>query len=172
MKELKMELWEVLDKKGNKTGKIMEKNDESFFKRGFCHLGAEIWIINSENKLLIQKRATNKKIYPNVWAMMGGSVIVGENSKQTIVREAKEELDINIDINKLEFITKFRVDSLIVETYLLKSDFKIEDMKLKNDEVSEVRWMTLKEIENLVENDQFFKNRWKYVSKYLKDLCC
>ena len=33
------------------------------------------------------------------------------------MREAKEELDINIDINKLEFITKFRVDSLIVETY-------------------------------------------------------
>ena len=52
-----------------------------------------------------------------MWAMMGGSVIVAENSKQTIVREAKEELDINIDINKLEFITKFRVDSLIVETY-------------------------------------------------------
>ena len=60
--------------------------------------------------------------------MIGGSVIVGENSKQTIAREAKEELDINIDINKLEFITKFRVDSLTVETYLLKNDFEIKYM--------------------------------------------
>ena len=173
IKELKhnnMELWEVLDKNGNNTGEIMKKNDETFFKKGFCHLGAEVWIINSENKFLIQKRASNKKIFPNMWAMMGGSVIVGENSKQTIVREAKEELNINIDINKLEFITKFRVDSLIVETYLLKNDFEIKNMKLKKDEVSEVKWMTLQEIEKLVEKEQFFKNRWKYVKKYLENL--
>ena len=28
---------------------------------------------------------------PNVWAMTGGSVIVGENSLDTIVKETKEE---------------------------------------------------------------------------------
>ena len=48
-----MEFWEVLDRQGNKTGEIMEKNDESFFKRGYCHLGAEVWIINSEKKKCI-----------------------------------------------------------------------------------------------------------------------
>ena len=121
-----MEFWEVLDKQGNKTGEIMEKHDESFFKKGFCHLGAEVWIINSENKILLQKRASGKKICPNVWAMIGGSVIMGENSKQTIVREVKEELNIDIDIDKLEFITKFRIESLIVETFILKCNYEIE----------------------------------------------
>ena len=137
-----MEFWEVLDKQGNKTGEIMEKNDESFFKKGFCHLGAEVWIINSENKILLQKRAYSKKICPNVWAMIGGSVIMGENSKQTIVREVKEELNIDIDIDKLEFITKFRIESLIVETFILKCNYEIEEMTLKKDEVSEVKRVT------------------------------
>ena len=83
-----MELWEVLDKNGNKTGEIMEKNDETFFDKGFCHLGAEIWIINSENKFLIQKRASSKKIFPNVdefiiiipiyWLTTGGDGCCGE----------------------------------------------------------------------------------------------
>lgn len=163
-----MELWEVLDKQGNKTGEIMEKNDESFFKKGFCHLGAEVWIINSENKILLQKRASSKKICPNVWAMIGGSVIMGENSKQTIVREVKEELNIDIDIDKLEFITKFRIESLIVETFILKCNYEIEEMTLEKDEVSEVKWMTIDEIEELVSNNDFFENRWELISEYLK----
>ena len=50
-----MEFWEVLDNNGNKTGQIMEKNDESFFEKGYCHLGAEIKIKNSENKYFINK---------------------------------------------------------------------------------------------------------------------
>lgn len=38
------------------------------------------------------KRDQNKKrLAPNVWAMTGGSVIFGEKSKETIVKEAKEE---------------------------------------------------------------------------------
>ena len=163
-----MQLWEVLDRQGNKTGEIIKKNDESFFKKGFCHLGAEVWIINSENKILLQKRAPSKKICPNVWAMIGGSVLMGENSKQTIVREVKEELNIDIDINKLEFITKFRIESLIVETFILKCNYEIEEMTLKKDEVSEVKWMTIDEIEELVSNNDFFENRWNLVSEYLK----
>ncbi len=154
-----MELWEVLDKEGNKTGKIMEKSQEEFFEKGFCHLGAEVWIINSKNKILLQKRSSNKKIFPNVWAMIGGSVIVGEDSKHTIVREVKEELNIDVDINKLEFISKFRVGSLIVETYILKCDYEINNMKLKKDEVAEVKWMQIEEIEYLIRENKFFGNR-------------
>ena len=163
-----MELWEVLDTNGNKTGEIMEKNDESFFEKGFCHLGAEVWIKNSENKYLIQKRASVKKIAPNIWAMIGGSVILGENSKQTIVRELKEELNIDIDINKLDFLTRFRVGSLFVDTFTLELDYNINNMVLKNDEVSEVKWLSIEEIENLVSRNMFFENRWEFISEFLK----
>ena len=58
----------------------MRKYDKSVFERGLYHLGADVWIINKENKILIQKRAAQKRLEPNVWAMTGGSVIVGENS--------------------------------------------------------------------------------------------
>ena len=61
-----MELWEVLDDNGNPTGEIMEKYDQKVFDRVFYHLGADVWIINSDNKILIQKRAKQKKLEPNV----------------------------------------------------------------------------------------------------------
>ena len=107
-----IELWEVLDDNGNATGEIMKKYDQKVFDRGFYHLGADVWIINSDNKILIQKRAKQKKLEPNVWAMTGGSVILGENSKNTIVREAKEELNIDINADNLKLIIKFKTGNV------------------------------------------------------------
>ena len=59
-----MELWEVLDGEGNPTGEIMEKYDKKVFERGLYHLGSDIWIINSDNKILIQKRSPLKRLEP------------------------------------------------------------------------------------------------------------
>lgn len=83
-----VEQWEVLDEEGNPTGEIMEKYDKKVFDRGLYHLGTDVWIINSENKILIQKRSESKRLEPNVWAMTGGSVIVGENSLETSKRRS------------------------------------------------------------------------------------
>lgn len=164
-----MELWEVLDREGNPTGEIMEKYDKKVFERGLYHLGSDVWIINSDNKILIQKRSPLKRLEPNVWAMTGGSVILGENSLKTIVREAKEELNIDINSDNLKFITKFRTGNVWIDTYLLKCDYDISKMKFQEDEVSDAKWATWEEIDGLVNNGQFIKNRWEFVSKILKD---
>ena len=154
-----MELWEVLDEKGNPTGEIMEKYDKRVFDRGLYHLGTDVWIINSENKILIQKRSKNKRLEPNVWAMTGGSVIVGENSLETIVREAKEELDITIDSNKLKLITKFKTGNVWIDTYILKNDYDISKMNFQKEEVSDAKWATWNEIDKLVKEGKFIKHR-------------
>lgn len=162
-----MEMWEVLDNEGNPTGKIMKKNEQGFFDKGFCHLGAEVWIINSDNKILIQKRSKQKILSPNVWAMTGGSVLLGENSKETIVREAKEELDININASELKLIAKFKIDNLWVDTYILKHDYDIKNMKLQKDEVTDVKWVTWEEVDNLVTEGNFMKYRWEIIKNLL-----
>ena len=163
-----MELWEVLDDKGNPTGEIMEKYDKRVFDKGLYHLGSDVWIINNENKILIQKRSENKRLEPNVWAMTGGSVIVGENSLQTIVREAKEKLDITIDSNKLKLITKFKTGNVWIDTYILKNDYDISKMNFQIEEVSDAKWATWNEIDELVKEGKFIKHRWEFVNEFQK----
>ncbi len=163
-----MELWEILDENGNKTGELMEKYDQRVFEKGFYHLGADVWMINSENKILIQKRAKQKRMEPNVWAMTGGSVIVGEESINTIVRETKEELGIDINADDLKLITKFKTGNVWIDTYILKANYDTSKMVLQEDEVSDVKWATMQEIDELVNNGQFIKNRWEFVNKFLK----
>lgn len=46
-----MELWEILDENGNKTGQIMNKEDPNVWNEGIYHQGVDVWIINSENKI-------------------------------------------------------------------------------------------------------------------------
>lgn len=162
-----MELWEVLDGEGKPTGEIMERKAGNVLKSGFYHLASDVWVINSDNKILIQKRSPLKKLSPNVWAMTGGSVIYGETSSQTIVREAKEELDININEENLKLVTRFRTGNVWCDTYILKYDYDISKMKFQEDEVSDAKWVTLDEIDELVKNGLFIQNRWEFVREFL-----
>ena len=49
-----MEYWDIYDKDGNFTGKIIEKG--TAFLPGEYHKAVEIWIINKDGNLLLQKR--------------------------------------------------------------------------------------------------------------------
>jgi len=147
----------------------MEKYDQKVFDRGFFHLGSDVWMLNPENKILIQKRSPMKRLEPNVWAMTGGSVVVGENSIDTIVRETREEIGVNIDPTQLKLITKFRTGTVWIHAYVLRCNYAIADMKFRKEEVADAKWATWEEIDDLVKKGQFIQNRWKFVGKFLKE---
>jgi len=89
-----------------------------------------IIIINNEKKLLIAKRKPDKPM-PNKWEFPGGKLEKNESLPECGIREIKEELDIDIKIDKylgfedlkykekkfcLHFYTAQKVD----ETQLIK----------------------------------------------------
>ena len=161
-----MEIWDLLDENGNKTGKTIERED--VIPEGFYHLGSDVWIINSKNKILIQKRSPKKKRAPNVWAMTGGSVIKGETSLQTIERETLEELGVKLNMENIKLIKRFRAGAVWIDTYLIKQDINLDNIVMQEDEVSDVKWVTYEEIEELVNEEQFMKNRWEFVKDLIK----
>ena len=160
------EVWDILDEKGNKTGRIMNKG---IVPEGFYHQGADVWIINSQNKILIQKRSPQKRNSPNVWAMTGGSVIRGETSLETIERETKEELGISLNMKDIRLVKQYKTGTVWLDTYLIKQDIDLKDIVMQEEEVCEVKWATYKEIEELFAHNQFMENRWEYVRDIIKD---
>lgn len=165
-----MEIWEILDEKGNKTGKTMHKEDKKVWQKGIYHRGADVWIINSENKILIQKRAKEKKLEPNVWAMTGGSVIKGETGLDTIERETLEELGIKLNIEKAKKINYFKTGNVWTEQYVVYQDINLEEVVMQKEEVQEVKFATFEEIEKLCENKMFIQNRWEFVRDKIKNI--
>jgi 8-oxo-dGTP diphosphatase len=53
-------------------------------------------IIDKLGRVLITKRASNKKFLPDIWHLPGGKIEDGENPKQALIRELKEELSIDL----------------------------------------------------------------------------
>ncbi len=163
-----MEVWDILDSNGKDTGKTMIKGEP--IPNGFYHLGADIWIINSENKIFIQKRSPKKRLSPNVWAMTGGSVIKGENSRETIERETMEELGIKLNTNDAQLLKKFKTGTVWIDTYFIKQDIDLQKIKMHEEKVCDVKWANYKEVEQIFKEGNFIENRWEFVRDIIKDI--
>ena len=98
-----MEYLDVLDENGNKTGE--KKPRKEIHSKGYWHKGVHIWIINSKKELLVQRRSTNKDVYPNkLYISVAGHPVSGEAEIDSIKREFEEEIGVKLDINKLEYL--------------------------------------------------------------------
>ena len=61
--------------------------------------GADAIIVNSEGKILLQSRADNDR-----WGLPGGCQELGERFEETIIREVKEETNLDVNEEDLELI--------------------------------------------------------------------
>lgn len=163
-----MEIWDILDENGNPTGKTMNKGDKIVWEEGIYHPGVDVWIINSENKILIQKRSPKKKLQPNVWAMTGGSRIKGETELETLKRETYEELGIELDVYKATKIKRYKTGNVWLDVYIVEQDIDLSKIVFQEEEVSEAKFATFEEVEEIFENKQFMENRWEYVRNEIK----
>lgn len=95
------EMFPIVDEEGNITGAA---------SRGECHNGSmllhpvvHLHIFNSRGELFLQKRPAWKDIQPGKWdTAVGGHVDLGENIQQALVREAAEELGIDVSALQVE----------------------------------------------------------------------
>lgn len=80
-------------------------------------------IITDNDKILLQKRK-GSKLWPRYYALPAGHIDKGENQYEALVREAKEELDIEIDLkgitNSYVVLRRnfFEIDGKILEPYI------------------------------------------------------
>lgn len=127
-------------------------------------------IITKDNKILVQKRK-GTKAWDGYYALPAGHIDSGENQYEALIREAKEELDIDIDIknitNSYTVLRRnyYEVNNKKSDNYI---DFYFEISKyngipriVEEDKCSELIWA---DIHNLPEpftdyEGQFLENR-------------
>ncbi len=158
-----MELLEVLDKNGDPTGEILDK--DIIHTKGLYHREVALILLNKKGQILLQKRASTKEIEPNKWAWHGGHVIVGETSMEAIIRETKEELGIILSENQIKLLVELKRDKLPNRQYTIAyysiCNLDIDDFDIQKEELSEVRWFPFKKFKDMIYNshpDMMFKN--------------
>lgn len=97
------EKFDVLLENGEFSGKVETRS--KCHKLGLWHKAVALFIINSQNEVLLQKRSASKKMWPNLWDISaGGHVLAGEFGFEAIIREIKEELGSNINKDDILFL--------------------------------------------------------------------
>ena len=114
-------------------------------------------LIIKDNKILIQKRK-GSKLWPGYYALPAGHIDEGENQYDALVREAKEELGIHIDIKNIinSYVVLrrnyFEIDGKTLEPYI-DYYFEIKEYEgipkiIEEDKCDELIWA---DINNLPE---------------------
>ena len=151
-----MELLDVLDENGNKTGEVEERSE--VYRKGLWHRSSHIWIINDNNELLVQRRNPYKATFPNLWAIsVAGHVDSGETSLDTAIRELKEEVNLDVDPSELEFLftikreTPYKDSFLRVfdDVYLLRKNIDCEQTKLQVEELTDIKYVYYEYLEDI-----------------------
>ena len=142
------EIWDLYDKNGNLTGKILERGN--LIPEGFYHLVVHIWIKNKNNMFLISRRDKSRENYPLKIECQGGSVLKGETSLEGAIREVKEE--VGLDLTNIEGKCIFRKIRHhfrdIMDVWLFEYDGEVDLSKATTNEVCEVMWMKYDDIKN------------------------
>lgn len=97
-------------------------------------------------------------------------LFLGETSEQGIFTEIEEELGLNLRNQKIELFKTIKTDDDFVDIYYLKSNVDINEVKMQEEEVDDVKWATREEIENLIKEGKFSESHtefFKYCLEYL-----
>jgi len=155
-----MEYIDIIDKKtGQRTGTRKAKSE--IHKNGDWHRTVHIWIINSREEVLLQRRSEKMENYPNYWDIsVAGHISSGENSTTAALREIKEEIGLDLSVTKLKMIGEVSyqlvlnngtyLDNERSDIYLVKIDLDIDKLKLQKDEIKGLRWITIPKLKNWV----------------------
>ena len=107
-------------------------------------------IIKHEGKLLLVKRGVEPE--KGKWTIPGGAVELGEEVRDALIREVKEECGLDVEVDRLMDV----VDNIVIgERNRLQFHYVILDFlaRLKGgtlrpaDDVLDARWISLKEVE-------------------------
>lgn len=142
---------------------------EAHHSSGILHRAFSVLLFDSNNRLLLQKRASHKVTFPNVWANSCCSHPLYSESerelgdalgvKRAAIRKLNQELGISesqVPISDFSFMTKMVYSSRMNEEWIereidhilvIKADV---DVKINENEVSEIKWVSQEELEAML----------------------
>ena len=161
-----MELLDIYDSLGNKTGSVVERgNKKETFKDSEHIAVAIIYIENDKGEFLIQKTSKQKGGY---YSSTGGHIKHGEDALDTIIREVKEELGIDISSDNIISLGHICVDFPVRFMFYLKKNIDLNSLTLQKDEVESISYMSIGKIKDILDKGLMNNGHYKVFEKVLE----
>lgn len=160
------EMWQLYDNQGRALAGQGATKD-NVYGNGLLHEASHVWIYRQTpdgTEVLLQKRAANKRTWPNRYDISAaGHIDLGEEPVTAALRETKEEIGLAIDAEDLKLISVQRayivaengaIENEYQWLYVLRLDAEAS-FNLQMSEVASVEWLKLTDLEtNISRSDQ------------------
>ena len=124
---------ELVDIYNDKHEKLNYTKDRKELIKGEFRLSCFVWIINDNDELLIQQRASTSKKYPNKWETVSGGALLGEDAIIGAIRELGEELGIQVNKEDLRFIGSYaRINDFVIGDWDIYGKMLLSELYTKN----------------------------------------
>lgn len=160
-----MEYLQIFDKNKIALDEKIERSLKRTLSDGKHFMIILLFIQNEDKKFLIQKTSIEKG---NIYATTGGHVTYKDSSLETVIKEAKEELNLDLDTNDITFINTFDHSNCFCDVYYTNKKININDIKLQEEEVEDIFWLSENEILNLINENNFRKSNIEAFYKVLE----
>ncbi|MBQ8198287.1 MAG: NUDIX domain-containing protein [Lachnospiraceae bacterium] len=155
-----MEYWDIYDKNKRKTGRLMKRNDWCL-KDDEYHLTVLGVVVRPDGKFLITQRVMTKAWAPGWWEVSGGAAMAGEESRDAVIREVKEETGLDVSGCAGGYMFSYHRenpgegDNYFVDIYRFELDFDESDLCLQEAETAGYKLATAEEIKELASQGIF-----------------
>ena len=162
-----MEIWDLYDRDGKKTGETWERSYCSFKKipEGKYHMVVDILIKHVDGTYLLTKRHPDKDVYPGFWeASAGGSAVSGEEQLEAAKREMFEETGLKSDDFTLVNWSFSDKSHSMFYSYLAIVDCDKDSVVLQEEETVDYKWVDRSGLIDYINSDlaiQSHNNRYK-----------
>lgn len=175
-----MDLIDVLDENGLRTGEVLSRIE--IHSQGKWHRAIHLYLFNSSNALLMQKRSQNVDHFKEFYSIsLTGHVNAGESSYQALKRELKEELGLHAENLSIQFLFSFKqnfiinsyIDNQFNDIYACFLELNIGDLCFDKHAIIDLKIVSLKEIKILLDKKdsdfaKIYANECKDVFHFLK----
>lgn len=101
-----------------------------------------LFIYNDKGEALFTKRSKNRRFLPGVWALPSGHMKKGESFEETAIREAQEELAIDVHaVSLIEDIHEPSGDNIQVHLLSILANSYSGIPTIHTDEFEAISWM-------------------------------
>lgn len=110
-------------------------------------------IILYNDRVLIVRRDANEHIGAGNWELVGGKVEFGEELEEALYREVREEVRLDISIDRLLYATTFKTNPEKQGVILVYRCYAKDDKVKLSEEHSNYKWVFEEELRELIFED-------------------
>jgi len=168
------EKFDVVNEKDEPTGQIVSKKEAH--EKGYPHRVVAVLVFRENGRLMIQEHKLMRKLLDH---SVGGHVSAGESYKSAVYREAKEELDLDVELEEIALSVPTKTKDPrpefqnIIHFYgVYKANVPDNWVFSETEEVNSLLEMSLEEVVGMMNSnpDRFLNGFFITLTAYLKKI--